>query len=231
MRRIFSATILTTIIALVAGISVGADPVESPTTQMTERGKLIFSDSLNQPFGSEWKVAKGKWEVVEGTMKGCELKADMHGAVTRHAMDAKDVIIQYRFKLDGAKATTLSINGTKGHICRVAIRPTGFTVQKDDTDGKNGPDKAEQLETCETPIKVGEWHTMVLEVQGKEMLATLDGKHVAYGKHNVVETAKANLGLTVAGEFVYFKDLKVWEAKPHKDWETRRAKLRPNVKQ
>ena len=36
---------------------------------------------------------------------------------------------------------------------------------------------------------------------------------------------KANLGLTVAGEWAVFKNLRVWEASPGKDWEANKAKL------
>ena len=61
-----------------------ADAVPEPKTQMTERGKLLFADEFNQPLSKEWRSAKGKWEIVEGALKGAELKSDMHGAVTRH---------------------------------------------------------------------------------------------------------------------------------------------------
>lgn len=206
-----------------ASLAAAADP--EPTPIMTERGKMVFNDALTQELGKEWKKGKGKWEVVDGVLKGTELKEDMHGAVTRHALAAKDVVIAYSFKLDGAKNTSLSINDAKGHVCRVIIRPDGFTVQKDDHDGKDGPDKAMVLDKVETPIKPGQWHTMLVEINGKEIVATLDGKHTGLGAHEAIDVQKANLGLTVAGESVSFKDLKVWEAQPSKGWEAAKAKL------
>ncbi len=215
--------------ALLSGIAFAAqaaDPAADIKPRMTERGKLLFSDDLDKPFSKEWTVAKGKWEIVDGAMRGCELKGDMHGAVSRHPVSFQNAIIQFAFKIDGARVTTLSINGAKGHVCRVLLRPNGFTVQKDDQDGKNGPDKAAQLGTCEIPIKAGEWHTILLEVHGKEMLATLDGKHTAYGEHEAIDKPKTNIGLTVGGESVSFKNLRVWEATPSKEWEKEKAKLK-----
>src|SRR5262249_1188197 len=146
------------------------------------------------------------------------------GATNRHAMPFQNVIIQYSFKLDGARQTTLSINDAKGHCCRVLINPTGFTVQKDSHD-KNVADKAMVLERRTTPIKPGDRHTIVLEMMGKEMLGSLDGEQVAFGEHPSIDVPKNNFGLTVAGESVSFKNLRVWEAVPNKSWETTKAKL------
>lgn len=201
-----------------------AEPAPEGKTFMTERGKLLFSDDLAQPLSKEWKAAKGKWEVVDGAIRGSELKADLHGAVARHTVPFHNVVVQYSFKLEGAKTTTFSVNATKGHLCRVLVTPTGFSVRKDDSD-KTGPDQAAILEARTTPIKPGEWHTLVIEIQGKEMLASLDGKEVAFGEHAALDVPKANFGLTVAGESVSFKNLRVWEAQPSKGWEAAKARL------
>lgn len=217
--------VLIAMLAFVGYSTRAAEPATDAKPRMTERGKLLFGDDLTRPFDKEWKTAKGKWEIVDGAMRGCELKEDMHGAVSRHNVEFHNAVIQFSFKLDGARVTSLSINGAKGHVCRVLIRPDGFTVQKDDQDGKNGPDTAARLGTCTTPIKSGEWHTMLLEINGKEMLATLDGKHFSYGEHAAVDKPKANIGLTVGGESVSFKDLRVWDASPSKEWVKEKAKL------
>lgn len=216
--------LVTSSVTLLALGSRSAEPAPELKTRMTERGKPVLAEDLRQPLGSDWKTAKGKWEIADGVLKGSELKADMHGAVTRRSLPLHNAIIQYSFKLDGARQTTLSINDPKGHCCRLVITADGFAVQKDSHD-HNMKDKAAVLDRCATPIKPGEWHTIVLEIQGKEMLACLDGKAVALGSHESIDVDKANIGLTVAGESVSFRDLRVWEAAPAKDWEATRAKL------
>lgn len=211
-------------ILILAASAGGAEPAPEPKTLLTQRGELLFRDDLAQPFGQGWRAAKGKWEVVAGAMRGAELKADMHAAAARRAVPFHNVVIQYSFRLDGARQTTLSINKDKGHLCRVLVTPTGFTVRKDDSD-KAGPDQAVVLETRTVPVKPGEWHTLVVELYGKTMLASLDGKEVAFGGHAALDVPKANFGLTVSGESVSFKDLRVWQALPNPEWEATRARL------
>jgi hypothetical protein len=203
-----------------------AEPATELQPVMTQRGKTLASDDFDKALGKEWAVAKGKWEVVDGALRGAELKSDMHGAVLRHDVAFTNGVIQLSFKLDGAKTTAVSFNGPKGHVARVAIRPNGFVVQKDDQDGPKGPDKAVMLQTCTTDIKPGEWHTLLIEMQGKEMLATLDGKHTAYGEHDALDKPKTSVRLTASGESVSFKNFRTWEATPSKDWEKVREKYK-----
>jgi len=197
---------------VIAGMVIAAEEIKAPSTTKLAVGKVLFVDPLNTALNGSWKVAKGKWELSEGAIKGSELKSDMHGAVARHDVVFKDGIIEFSFRLDGAKSISLSMNASKGHICRLAVRPTGFSVVKDAQDKKAG-DKAAVLGTCDVTIKPGEWHTMVLELAGDEMIATMDGKHKASGSNPAVNKEKANLGFTVAGETASFKGLKVWAVK------------------
>ena len=215
-------------IALAAGslgvTAFAADESSEPKTLLAERGKLLLSDDLNAAPSKEWHVAKGKWEVVDGAWHAEELPADMHPGVIRHQMKFQDAIFQFSFKLDGAKQITLSINDEKEHLCRVLIRPNGFTVQKDSHD-HNVSDKAVVFKNITTPINPGEWHTIVVEILGQEMLASLDGDKVGFGAHELIGTQKANFGLTINGQSASFKNLRVWEALPNKNWTETKAKL------
>lgn len=207
------------------GLAVrAADAPAEPKTLLAERGKLLLSDDLNAAPSKEWRVAKGKWEAVDGAWHGEELPSDMHPGVVRHQLKFQNAIFQYSFKLDGAKQTTLSINDAKEHVCRVLLRPNGFTVQKDDHDHE-GPDKAVVFKSVTTPIKPGEWHTVVVEILGNEMLASLDGDKVGFGSHELIGTEKANFGLTINGASASFKNLRVWEALPNSNWAETKAKL------
>jgi hypothetical protein len=219
MRRLVMTTVFVT-----AACGFAAEPTPTVATQMVEHGKLVISDDFTAKPASPWKAGKGKWEVVDGALRGSELKSDMHGATLRRDVSFKNAVIQYSFKFDGARQTSLSINGTKGHLCRCIITPSGFTIQKDSTD-HGATNKAEVIERKAVAIKPGAWHTIVVEMNGKEMLASLDGEHVALGANAAIENAKGNVGLTVAGEGVSFKDFKMWEAEPKSGWEETKAKL------
>jgi hypothetical protein len=209
-------------LAVAAG-ALAADSAE-PKTLLAERGKLLLSDDLNAAPSKEWRAAKGKWEPIDGAWHGEEVPADMHPAVIRHPLKFQDAIFQFSFQLNGAKQATLSINDEKEHLARVLIRPNGFTVQKDDHD-HDGPDKAVVFQNVTTPIQPGEWHTLVVEILGQDMLATLDGEKTGYGAHEMIASPKANFGFTIGGQSASFKNLRVWEALPNKDWTENKAKL------
>jgi hypothetical protein len=209
-------------------VAAAAEPVAAPTppkTLLNAPGKLLLSDDLSGPPGKDWKAGKGKWESVGGAIRGSEQASDEHAATFRRNLTMKDVVVEYSFKLDGAKKTTLSFNAEKGHLCRVLIGPANFTLSKDKDKAVDG-DKAVQLAAKDVPIKPGEWHTLVVETRGPDMLVTLDGAHTAYGSHPAVAKGKANIGFTVAGQSVSFKGLRIWEAGgPAPDWESTKAKL------
>jgi hypothetical protein len=200
---------------------------EEGKTLMTKRGALVFADNLSQSPVPPWRVAKGEWKAVDGALQVRELKEDMHGAVARRPVPHANFIVQYSFKLDGTKRTTLSINDAKGHCCRVLIDPAGLAVQKDSHD-RNKSDKATVLERQPSPIAAGKWHTIVVEVLGPEIVASVDGRIVAFGEHPSIDVLKKDIGLTIAGESASFKDLKVWEARPNSAWETTKATLQKN---
>ncbi len=202
-----------------------ADPSADRTPLMTERGKLLYQDDFDgKKVGDDWKVAKGRWDIADGVLRGAELKEDNHGAAIRRPLEFDDVIIQYAFRLQGNRLTTLSINHAKGHLCRVSLARSGVTVTRDKT-SKDPGEKAAVLETYKTPLEEGRWYTLLVEIQGGEMLASLDDRHFAIGEDKAIDGSKANLGLTVAGESAEFDDLKVWEARARPDWSARKKAL------
>ncbi|MDA1052862.1 MAG: hypothetical protein O3C40_20610 [Planctomycetota bacterium] len=222
LRALFVTGLYFTVLV---SMSAAAEPTKvDAETLMCERGKLLLSDDFDEPLGKAWRALKGKWEVAGEAIQGSELKADMHGAVIRANLPLHNAVIQYSFMLEGAKTTTFSINDAKGHNSRVVINAAGFTARKDDHDHA-GPDEAAVLRAVKTPIRDGEWHTLVIEINGPDFLARLDGKQVAYGSHDAIDVDKTNIGLTVGGESVSFKQLRIWEATPKSTWPATKAKL------
>ena len=223
-------TIILSAVTLLALASSAADPA----TLLAERGKLLLSEDFGKPVEvakiekgkpatAGWRLRPGKWEFVDGAMKGSEVAADKHGAVARFPLEFQNVVIQYEIRLDGSRTSTLSINDAKEHVCRVLINPTGFTAQKDDHDHA-GPDKAEVFGKAAMPIKEGEWKTVVLEIVGDEMVAHIDGKAIT-GSNELIATKKANFGFTVAGESASVRNLRVWDATLNPTWSSTKASI------
>jgi hypothetical protein len=208
-------------------LSLAAPASESvgPKTLVTERGKLLLADDLDQPLGTDWKPNRGTWATVDGVLRGTERKDDHHAAVLRRRLAGHDFIFQFAFKFDGASRIGLNVDDPKGHCCLAALTPEGFTVIR----ATHAEDKADQrvhLDANPRPIKPGVWHTLLFEVQGKSVLASVDGTAVAFGEHAAIDVDKASFAISVSGASASFKNLRVWEARPNKDWQTTRTKLR-----
>lgn len=109
-------------------VATAAEPASGPKTLMVEPGKELFSDSFTKDLPADWKASRGRGRSA-AALKGVEKTEDMHPAVLRHDLKAKDFVAHFSFRLDGSKSTAFSINGKGGHIGRVTITPVGFTAE------------------------------------------------------------------------------------------------------
>jgi hypothetical protein len=201
-----------------------ADP-PPPTTLLARPGKLLIQDDLSkQPEKGVWRLGPGDWSIVDGCLQGAEREKDHHPAVLRRPLAFSNAIVRYEFRFEGAKASSFSVNDAKEHVCRVMLTPRLFRVQKDDHDHA-GPDKAVVLGTKPLGIAPDAWHTLVVELYGPEMVVTLDGEHTLFGSDELIATEKANFGFTVAGDHMRFRNLCVWEAEAHPDWQATKSEL------
>lgn len=211
-------TLLTLALALTATLGTRAE--DKPLLAVP--GKVIYESKLDTAPGAPWKAAKGKWELVEGVTRGSELEADKHGAVTRLPNKLQDFVVEYEFKLEGARSTSLSINAVKDHMARISITPKSVTIQRDDNDHE-GPDKAVVFARFPAELAPG-WHKVRLEMVGDMMLGKVDDL-VAWGASDLFKTEKAAPGFTVAGQSVDFRNLTIREATLNPAWEDVKATL------
>jgi hypothetical protein len=214
------------LILSLASVAAAAEPA-APKTLLAQPEKLLFADDLHSTFDkAQWRAAKGKWEIVDGALRGAELKADKHGAVTRHSMKMQDFVLSFDVKLDGARSTSVTINDAKEHVARALISANAFIVRRDDHD-HDGPDKAVTFLNKKMPVETGKWHTVVMEMVGDTLVVTLDDGVTGFGSDELFKTEKANPGFTVAGETASFRNVRIWAAKaePKSTWAATRTKL------
>lgn len=186
-------------------------------------GEVIYQSKLDTAPAAPWKAAKGQWELKDGVLRGSELAADKHGAVTRLPNKLNDFIIEYEFKFEGARATSLSINAVKDHMARINIAPKSITIQRDDNDHE-GPDKAVVFARFPAELTPGTWHKVRLEMVGDTMLGQVDDL-TAWGSDALFKTVKASPGFTVAGQSVDFRNLTIRSATLNPAWEEVKATL------
>ena len=181
-------------------------------------GEVIFESKLDSAPAAPWKAAKGQWELHEGVLRGSELEADKHGAVVRLPNKLTDFIIEYEFKFEGSRATSLSINAVKDHMARIAITPKSVTVQRDDNDHE-GPDKAVIFARFATELAPGTWHKVRLEMVGDTMFGQV-GELAAWGSSELFSTPKMSPGFTVAGQSVDFRNFSIRAATLNPEWDS-----------
>lgn len=178
---------------------------------ISTKGELMLEDALAK-IDKPWTANKGDWAPCDGGVKGVERASDKHAAVIRRPLAFTDAVIEFSFRLDGAKGISFSVNAAKGHLCRLSISPESFQARKDDSDHA-GPDKGIPFPAAKGSLADGKWHSALIELVGEQMVCQIDGA-VSRGTAPALATPKANVGFTVSGQGACFKDLKVWKAVP-----------------
>jgi hypothetical protein len=233
---------------------VGACEAAEVETFLAKPGKLAFADDFNRvEVGPAWKTSRNEYSIKDGVFVTGQRPEHGHPAVSRVSVDLKDAVVSFRFKFEGARGLTLVLNDSNwkqshaGHICRAGITLTQVTLG-DDKEGrmklgiyekwKDPATKAEveplvkdRSRAFPHALEAGKWYTMTVEFVGEEMLASIDGRPVAYLKSPGFAHATKNYwGLTTSGRYAEVDDLKAWHAELDPAWAERRAKLFPVAK-
>jgi len=215
-------------------------------TLMTVRGKQLLEqnfekslppfDGKSNGFASGFKAWRynsaergGHWEVKDGTFTGAENPKVHHPATASYGFDFTDVVVQCEVRmndvpLEGRPARYINVRTTdeKDYVCSIILNEAGFRIQKDDNDHA-GPDKAVPLGAQKMPLKLNEWHKVLFEIKGNEMVGTIDGKSLT-GSHPLITSAKHSV-MFVMGVEGSVRNFKAWEALPNPEWEKNKAKL------
>lgn len=98
---------------------------------------VIFSDDFQRTdLGAAWKILHPAFALENGVMKAAQVKPS-HSAVGMVKLGHKDVVIQFKFRLDRATGINAVCNdsgykeGHGGHICRVSLSPKGIFLADD----------------------------------------------------------------------------------------------------
>ncbi len=166
-------------------------------------------------------------------------------AATLHLpLDYRNVILQVDVRLDNIpledppahnsnSAKVVFREGNAAHIASAQLSKSGFSASKDKTkarevNGKVVEDQEVAFGKHSFDVKPGVWHTIVIEVQGDEMLSMVDGKAPVLGKHSIVGIPKGIISFGTSRS-ASFRNLQVFEALPNPEWEKNRAAINANL--
>ena len=206
-----------------------------PEEALAGKGELVFSDDFEGDDLGEWKVVIPGFHVRDGVLVGKQDRAD-HGAVGRVYRPMKDVVVQFKFRLDGSKTFNAVFDDQKwkgshaGHICRVAFAPTRIRLG-DDKEGimrhdifamrRNPARKGEaekllegRISSAVVELEQRKWYEVAIEIVGDAMRVSLDGQPVGYLKSpGLGHETKSSFHFTVPGPGVEFDEVRIWEAR------------------
>lgn len=148
----------------------------------------------------------------------------------------KDVVIEFRFQLDGSPGFNAVFDDQKfkgshaGHICRVAFAPKQLRLGDD----KEGVMRNDIFEMRKDPARKAEadkllvgrgsaasialeqkkWYQVSIEIAGDQMRVSLDGKATGYLKSpGLAHETKSSFHFTVNGKGVLFDGVRIWAAR------------------
>jgi hypothetical protein len=239
---------------LFSSLAFAADPA----TLMTTRGRLLASEDFamapapftGKPLGfasgfTGWRYNSsatggkgGRWEIANGEFRGIETPGANHPATASFGISYQDVIIQCEVRLndvpdEGRKYRSLFVKATdaRDYVISLSLGQGGLFLTPYDADKINPATK--QREKGATvkllkPVKLNEWHTVVLEIRGDEVVGTLDGQSITLS-NPLIGTSKHSIMLG-AGTEASFRKLRVWEALPNAEWGRNKAELSAAMK-
>ena len=184
------------------------------TPTIAKPGKLRVEDSFaTAELGKTWTVAKGEWVVRDGALAGRMKKEDNHPAVFILTQPNRNSIIRLSFKLENAKAFSLSYNSAKGHLFRVSVASDGLTILKD-KDKKVADSKGLVLGQADVKFDKGQWYTMLVEVKGDKLAVQTDNGVKIEASNPELDVDKTGYRFVTPGESLLLDDIKVWEVAP-----------------
>jgi hypothetical protein len=206
-----------------------------PAEPLAQKGELLFSDDFERSDLGEWHTVIPAFTVQDGVLIGRQERAD-HGAVGRVYRPMKDVVVEFKFRLEGSMTFNAVFDDQKcksshaGHICRVAFTPKAVRLG-DDKEGIMRNDifamrkdparraEANQLligrnSSAPANLEQKKWYLATIEIVGDRMRVSLDGQAIGYLQSpGIAHDTKSSFHFAVSGPGVQFDDVRIWSAR------------------
>jgi hypothetical protein len=199
-----------------------------PKIWMCTKGDLLWEEKFEGgAYSKEWNRYKGTFAVQDGALKSTEVAEDNHHPAISRKISESNVIIQASFKFDGSPWMGLSLDD-KEHVARFMLAPDAFRLVK--MEGIGSTTKGTDVDVTKMKLDDKAWHTVVWELYGDEMVATIDDAQMAIAKAQGMTATRSRLELISGGQSAWFKEIKVWKAVQDEKWPTKRAQLMKALK-
>jgi 3-keto-disaccharide hydrolase len=210
MSLIRNALLTSCCVSLLVGVT-RAEKGADLKPALVKPGKVVLEEHFDSSqLGKGWTTPKGNWEIKDGVVVGKEKKDDMHAAVLTLTQPFKSTAIRYSFKADGAQGVTLSFNHPKGHLFRIVINNDSLVINKDPDKAVAGS-KAKQLAKADGKFPAGQWHTLLVEIQGDKVAVQADNGAKAQVSDPSLSVEKTGYRFVMRGESLLLDDVTIWQ--------------------
>jgi len=227
-------TVLVLLLGLLAAQDKARKKPPDPKTWMSVRGPLLWEETFsNGAYSKEWSLYKGRFVVEKDQLKVAEVPTDGHLPTMTRSFKESNVVIQFAFKFEGAKWLGIQLDDAtndqrKEHVAQLTIQPDGFRIEM--MTGFGPTTKNMILDQKKVKFDPGAWHTLVWEIQGDEMVATVDDREMVLAKADGMTLVRSRLQLVSSGEWAWYDEMKVWKAEADPKWAKKRAALVEQLK-
>jgi hypothetical protein len=193
-----------------------------PKVWMCKKGELLWEQHFDGTFPKEWHKGKGDWQFEGDALKGAEIAADKHNTYMSRDIPTPNVILQFSFKLQGCPWMGASVDG-KEHVSNLSLQPELFKIAK--VTGIGPTTKHTEVDATKLKLADDAWHTVVWEIYGEEMVATIDDTVMALAKADGLSMDRNHVELNNGGQWAWFKEIRVWKAEQDDKWPGKRSQL------
>lgn len=173
---------------------------------ITEPLPTVAAPDWKTPLDATWKIAHGSYEPKDGVLVCAENPENKHVAVIWHQVGWNTGVMEFEFRLDGAKSLILGCDGTteKGlaHIGRVVVTPKLLSIAEDSVK----PSRTLAKEVAD--LSAGEWHKLRFEWKGDQIALRVDGVALQ-AQFPYLATAKTRSWIAVGGQTASIRALKI----------------------
>jgi len=207
----------------------GAKKPADAKVWMSVKGALQWEETYSGGVWSkDWSRYKGNYVIEKDQLKVAEVAGDGHLPTMTRSFKESNVIIQFAFKFEGAKWIGVQLDDAtndakKEHVAQLTIQPDSFRIEK--MTGFAGTTKNTVVDQKKMKFEPGVWHTIVWEILGDEMVATIDDKEMVLAKVDGMTLTRSRLQLVSSGDWAWYDEIKVWKAEPDPKWAKKRALL------
>jgi hypothetical protein len=203
-------------------------PVELPDvpTLMSQRGKVLVNETFSTP---DWSKSLGTYkaetELSEGHLRIAPQADAGHAPQLNLMAPMTNLVVQVRFRLDGAQSTNVQVSDPKRKENLAAV---GVDAKRIGMSRITGWGRTTRFSNVANTPLLGDpaaWHTLVVEWSGNECLVQLDERVVLYGEAEQFGMAKGQLSFNTTKGSVWYDDLRVWEGVPDPAWAKRKAEV------